>query len=292
MINYILLFYIAFVLIGSIHICCQTVFLSKSISVYLNGSSFNEGNTNREISYKRILKAINLFLFVCPFIVFNWVIDTNFENTYINSLLLITTLGIAVFSFYFNFKHIWPKAFNQLSQLYNKIGALEKDEEVLLDLSTNNLLDLEPIDKSDLIQCKEADKLPEIEESFNGLVKELIESEIIYSSVKKAIKIHDFSINEKQISEKEAWLILIVFWFEEYANSYKYLTRLDSKYYKHINHYYIDKKENKIDRRDWNNLKKKIQKSENTFTDNEFYNELKIFKKKNSYMSHKSPLSE
>ena len=153
--NFVFLFYITFIVVGSTHIYFQTIFLMKSLVVYFSGISLNTDENLDETSKKRILKAINLFVFVCPFFIFKLVIKTNFESLYVNYFLLILTVVAAIFSLCFNFKKIWPKAFNELGHLYYKIGACEVLKKKDTDSFEEELIKSTEVDNNKIINRPE-----------------------------------------------------------------------------------------------------------------------------------------
>ncbi|WBX68193.1 hypothetical protein PG910_08740 [Tenacibaculum dicentrarchi] len=104
-----------------------------------------------------------------------------------------------------------------------------------------------------------------------------------YDEKTNSLELTSFKTSDKKaLLLNHAYIILLIFWFEEIVKKKTYLDRLSSSYYTEINNLFLE--ENKISKQNWRYFKKnylsdlKIKDLKET----EFYKELLKFYKKNT----------
>jgi hypothetical protein len=104
-----------------------------------------------------------------------------------------------------------------------------------------------------------------------------------YDEKTNSLELTSFKIsNKKSLQLNHAYIILIVYWFEEILKKKTYIDKLESKYYNEINDLFLEEK--KISKQNWNYFKQhnisdfKI----NGLKETEFYKELLNFYKKDT----------
>ncbi len=104
-----------------------------------------------------------------------------------------------------------------------------------------------------------------------------------YDEKTKSLELTSFKISdEKALQLNHAYIILIIFWFEEIVKKKTYLDRLSSSYYKKINDLFLE--ENIISKQNWRYFKKNYLSDLkiNDLKETDFYKELLNFYKKNT----------
>lgn len=159
-----------------------------------------------------------------------------------------------------------------------KIASLKNNEtEKTTSLKKENLINL----KLNSVTTKESSTNDSINyEEFLSKIK----SFKFFDKKSNSLELTSFKVSgEKSLKLKQAYFILMIFWFEEIAKDKTYLDSLDSSFYLKINNSFLEK--NPISKQNWNYFKKHyiLDLKIEDLKKSDFYKELlNFYKKKDS----------
>ncbi|WP_028890692.1 hypothetical protein [Tenacibaculum sp. 47A_GOM-205m] len=256
-------YYFSFFTIIGILTLILTHIVTKKYAPYLLNYIINE-DLNWNPNSDRIKLTFVIAFFIAPFVFLKQLLDLNHENDFFNYTCLSLIILSMIFCIWM-IKKVINTDFNLKSKKTNKIESIKPK---VSNYTENNQVEL----------VVSKDKYDDFLENISNFE--------FFDKTSNSFELTTFKINlNNSLKSKHAYMILIVFWFEEVLKSKSYIDKLDSSYYEKINNLYLKNINSTISKQNWGYFKKQyiIDLKINDLKESNFYKELlKFYKRKRS----------
>lgn len=248
-----------FIIIGILAFVLKYVVTKKYLPYIVNYIINEELNWNPNSD--RIKLTLVFAFFIAPFVFLKQLWDLNHKNDFFNYICLSLIILSMIFCIW-----IIRKVIN--TDFYLKSKKFHKIESALPEIS----------------KYKENTQTELIinNDKYDDYLEKIKDFEY-FDNTSNSFELTTFKINlNNSLISKHAYMILIVFWFEEVLKNKSYLDKLDSLYYEKINNLYLKNINSTISKQNWRYFKKQylVDLKINDLKESDFYKELLKFHKK------------